>query len=133
MRRVRAQVQGFFAAMRLSWLSLWTFLLNSFAFSIGGTINNINVNQNRLQGSWPPISLNHGSNAENLLRCKMVPCGVWVPHRVLLWFSIAKSLFKKYPNFPQLCVVCGVCVCVCFLLLVDTGMLTRLQAFSQRD
>lgn len=87
-RRVRAQVQGFFAAMRLSWLSSWTFLLNSFDFSIDGTINKINVNQNRLRVSWPPISLNHGSNAKNWLRCTMWSLGQFLSNFLTEYYII---------------------------------------------
>ena len=56
--------------MGLSWLPMWIFLLNIFAVSVGETTINMNVNQNRLQISWPPISLNHGS--ENFINAKKV-------------------------------------------------------------
>lgn len=56
----------------LSWLPMWIFLLNIFAVSIGETTINMNINQNRLQVSWLPISLNLGSNSENFINAKKV-------------------------------------------------------------
>lgn len=55
-----------------SWLPRRVFK-NIFACPIGGTPNNINVNQNTLCVSWPPISLCHGSNAENLIARRCCP------------------------------------------------------------
>lgn len=87
--------------MGLSWLPMWIFLLNIFAVSIGETTINMNINQNRLQVSWLPISLNHGSNSENFVNAKgtVLRADSFFPIKFLysglLWFLIAEKLRPK--------------------------------------